>query len=255
MSGPYSVVLTFAGKPKEFTAHQLHGAFLDLCRRADPALAQVLHSGIKRRPFSLHVIGPRPAEEVHLRLSILAPELFQRFWRRWEARGGLPLRLDRQLLRPKEVKTTGPWAGGLDWRDFWSLPAAKTIRFRFCTPTTFRQGDLDLPLPIPTLVFKSLLELWNLHAPKAIALSPEILERGVALTSCRVRTQRFFDGYATILGFVGQCEFRLTKVLSGEEAQALRALAGFAFFSGVGRKTTHGMGLVRVEFGGKSWPS
>ncbi|MBC7343990.1 MAG: CRISPR system precrRNA processing endoribonuclease RAMP protein Cas6 [Clostridia bacterium] len=135
------------------------------------------------------------------------------------------------------------------------MPVTRIIRFRFCTPTTFRQGDLDLPLPVPALVFKSLLDLWNLHAPKPIVLGPHALERGLALASCRIRTRRFFDGHAFIPGFVGLCEFRLTKVLSDEEAAAVRALAAFAFFSGIGRKTTHGMGLVRVDFGGKSWPS
>lgn len=256
MRGPYSVVLEFGGKPGNFTWEAVHAAFLGLCRRLDPSLAELLHSRLKRRPYALHLLGPRHgAGKLRLRLSVFAPEVFERFWRRWEARGGVPLRLGRRILQPQGVELHGPWAQAATWQELWDLPPARTVGFVFCTPTTFRQGDLHLPLPVPALIFRGLWEVWNLYAPKGIALSVETLERGLALSSFGIRSAYVFDGHAKIPGFVGQAAIRFVRGLGEEEARALRALAGFAFFSGVGRKTTHGMGLVRVEFGGRAWPS
>ena len=46
-------------------------------------------------------------------------------------------------------------------------------------------------------------------------------------------------------GFTGQCSFILSDVLSMEQVQHINALADFAVYSGVGAKTTMGMGQTR----------
>jgi len=115
----------------------------------------------------------------------------------------------------------------------------------FATPTTFRQGDADLPLPVPRLVFRGLWEKWNAFAPQSSLLSEEVIERKIALAEAQIRTRTFDEGRSSIVGFVGWAEFYLMGRHSLEVIRSLHALAEFAFFAGVGRKSTHGMGLVR----------
>lgn len=226
----------------------VHAAFLDLVRRLDPALAEVLHApGHRVRPYTLAQLGKRGGEEFILRVGVLAPDLFERFWDRWDRRSGAPLRLNNRRLAPVEVHCKGPWAGSLAWSAFAHLPPAHQVTLIFCTPTTFRQGDVDLPLPVPRLILSGLLAIWNASAPRPIKLDPDLFESHVALGPARVRTTPSWDGRARIWGFVGRAQLRVKATAPQELGQALAVLSHFAFFAGVGRKTTHGFGLVRIQ--------
>ncbi|MGC8963712.1 MAG: CRISPR system precrRNA processing endoribonuclease RAMP protein Cas6 [Candidatus Bipolaricaulaceae bacterium] len=249
MNGPYAVVLRFrAGQPVlPAVPEAIHAAFLGLVRRADPALFAILHAPNHRvRPYTLAVLGPRGGLELRLRLSVLCPDLFLRFWERWEQRGGIPLRLGRAWLAPAEIQTKGPWAGETPWTKFAELPPAQRVALAFATPTTFRQGDVDIPLPVPRLLFSGLLAKWNAASPNPLDLDPENIARFVAVKEARVRTQPIWDGRARIWGFVGCVEFRLKRDSPQALRQGLAILSAFSFYAGVGRRTTHGMGLVRL---------
>ena len=249
MTGPYALVLRFrASRPLEkLTPERLHGAFLGLVQAGDPSLAKLLHSPqMGRRPFSLVPIGRiEGSDTISLRLGVIDPALFAQFWERWNKRGGFPLPIGRMKLRPIASRQDGPWAGTVPWDKFGKDTTSRIIRLHFCTPTAFRQGDLDLPLPLPRLVFRGLLTRWNAFAPIPLPLNGETIERSVALSHARIETRTFFDGRSHIPGFVGPVEFRILRSAPAESIPALHALAEFAFFAGIGRKTTHGMGLVR----------
>ncbi len=249
MNGPYAVVLSFRScRPIAPPAPEaIHAAFLDLARRADPALAAALHApGHRVRPYTLALIGPRAGTILRLRLSVLAPELFSRFWDRWDRRGGLPLRLGRGWLAPEKVQTEGPWAGQILWKALAARPPVRCLRLAFCTPTTFRQGDLDLPLPVPKLLFGGLLLKWNATSPFPLSFGAEIIAQNVAVRGAHLRTVPVWDGRARIWGFVGPVEFAVRRDAPEELRQGLATLAAFAPFAGAGRRTTHGLGLVRL---------
>ena len=53
-----------------------------------------------------------------------------------------------------------------------------------------------------------------------------------------------YAGYRQ-LGFVGACEFLPHRGVPADVVRVLHLLAAFAFFAGVGYKTTMGMGQVR----------
>lgn len=249
MNGPYALVLSFRGR-RPFgppVPEAVHAAFLDLARRADRALAATLHMpGHRLRPYTLALLGPRAAPTLRLRLSVLAPELFARFWECWDRRGGLPLRLGRAWLAPEKLHAQGPWAGQTSWTALVDLPAVRTVRLAFCTPTTFRQGDLDTPLPLPKLLFASLLAKWNAASPFPLDLDPESFSRYVGVREARIRTRRVWDGRGHVWGFVGSAEFVLRRDAPVELRRGLATLAAFAFYAGAGRRTTHGLGLTRL---------
>ena len=247
MTGPYALVLRFQGEPVLPTPVQVHAAFLALVKRGDPALATALHNPrLGLRPFTLALVGNPATGRLGLRLSVLDPEVFRRFWDRWNARGGLPLVLGRRRLRPTAADETGPWAGRSDWAALATGKVDTSVKLAWCTPTVFRQGDVDLPLPVPKLVFGGLLDRWNRFSPLPLSLKAPRLERLVGLSSHRLRSRTFHDGRSAIPGFVGVSEYRILRSATPDEQRAVQVLAEFARFAGVGRKTTHGMGLVRV---------
>jgi CRISPR-associated endoribonuclease Cas6 len=56
------------------------------------------------------------------------------------------------------------------------------------------------------------------------------------------------DGHyrtTTFPGFVGSCSFRLVAVQNPELVKTLNALADFAFYAGIGAKSTMGCGVAR----------
>jgi CRISPR-associated endoribonuclease Cas6 len=166
------------------------------------------------------------------------------------------------------------WAGHLNYAELVEQVerAQRThqLRLRFVSPTTFHSKGLDVPLPIPTLIFRSLSERWNAFAP--IPVSANFLlfvEQFVAVTKYDTQTamlQGKQGGKHT--GFVGEVLFTikasnpglrehdpvLADVLMQEHERFSNLVSMFgrySFFSGVGRQTTTGMGMcampTRVE--------
>ncbi len=251
-TGPYAVVMEFhlAGSRVlgPLTPEGLHGAFLGLLSQGDRALGRLFHMPrLGQRPFTLHPLGnPRTTGRVRLRVAVMIPEIFARFWSRWERRGGIPLKLGKSLLEPVSLSLDGPWCGSCSWEDLLTTEPRKEVELAFATPTAFRAGDLDLPLPVPRLVFGGLLRKWDAFSPHPLGITREELERKVALADARIHTRAFYDGRSHIVGFVGRARFRVLRGASTELLRAVNTLAQFSFYAGVGRKTTHGMGLVRV---------
>jgi CRISPR-associated endoribonuclease Cas6 len=147
-----------------------------------------------------------------------------------------------------------PWAGsagfdallGAAMRDVaGGAPGRWTLEF--ATPVTFRQGGRNQPLPLPELVFGSLLDRWNALAPLPL---PDETRRFVAealaisrfeLRSTAVATR----GGALQIGALGRC----TYVATSHDRYGLAcvtALARFAFYSGVGAGTARGFGQARL---------
>ena len=129
---------------------------------------------------------------------------------------------------------------------------APRVELQFTTPTTFHSQGRSLPLPLPRLVFGSLLDRWNAFAP--LRIDPEILvvvEQACTIARYDLRTEAVPLGGGLQIGFVGRCTYGLPPgrgVRPADEYawRVLHLLANFAFFAGVGAKTTMGMGTVRM---------
>jgi CRISPR-associated endoribonuclease Cas6 len=158
-----------------------------------------------------------------------------------------------------------PWAGEISYQDL-AAPfllggqrrIAPSIPLEFVSPTTFRSQGRYVPLPLPELVFGSLLDRWQRFAP--IALSPEVRRfaaEAVALSRYQLRTRglpykqgiKLGEGQKTRgtvqIGFTGQVVF---VALNRDRywLNVLHLLAAFAFYSGVGYQTGTGLGQVRA---------
>ncbi len=157
-----------------------------------------------------------------------------------------------------------------------SSTQARTVGLEFHSPTAFSDGQQPWGkrmhlFPDPDRVFDRLARVWNVWAPAELALDvPAVREYArdwVAVSTHALETRTLhFDRHAQV-GFVGRCTYELMDLpraadrrpASGQAetvlahtvgaaltpARALHLLAAFAFYAGIGQKTTMGMGQAR----------
>jgi len=251
-----------------------HAAFFDLVRAADPELAAYFHGQNARQPFTLSPLRELPAgpdeggyhlragNRAALRLTLLDPDLFLAFLQRLLAAGpDLRLRIgDVTFAVESALGTPGshPWAG---YTTAGGLRGAagleQRIRMVLATPTAINLGALGAAkqrmvlIPIPQYVFASLRGAWNRLTGDEI---PIAFEQWVA-DYVFVRELRNWQTAVYQLkrgpypGGFGDVTFEALDP-APTFVRTLNLLADFAFYSGVGTKTTMGMGQARRLVGG-----
>ena len=127
--------------------------------------------------------------------------------------------------------------------------AQRRIRFQFVTPTCFSKGDMDLPLPLPRLVFQSYQKRFSEFYD--VAFLPdfvELVDLHTGISSLKhLRTDTIKTKHTPLTGFTGEVSFEISKKAPPELVFQMNLLADFAFFCGTGKKTTVGMGqTVRI---------
>jgi CRISPR-associated endoribonuclease Cas6 len=268
----YSVVLELSQKGDATIpatmGHQIHALFINLVKRFDPVLASRLHDEPGYRPFTVSpLIGEASAGErialrrgrtCHLRITLFDGGYI---WHHLStyilesgpvllSLGSAQLGLVRMIVT-QAADSTG-WAASTTWNGLVTLPAQQMVTLRFVSPTAFSVGDRKFDLfPKPGLIWESLLRVWNAYAPGSLRMEKqeirEAVRKQITLVQCDIATRVMHYPKYMQKGFVGTCTYQVEQE-SVWTAQ-LTTLAGFAHFSGVGYKTTMGMGQVQVAFG------
>jgi len=247
---PLKVLLTFKAE-EEVELSRLrpkvaHGIIFSLFKGA-PEVGRLLHGGAFK-PFSISINShfrypERRVKSFGIIFNLLDNTLYPEVSRYlffleenlFEV-GGVKVRLAR--VRPLEVTNYE--------EIFNSAPAARELILDFLSPTAFKRERFDFPLPEPRLVFGGLLRRWNAFSPVKIEKGlfrelPKIL----TVSGCWIRTRKveIMEG-GRFTGFTGRVFF---YAFSDDDytLKALNALARFASFAGVGRKTPMGFGSVK----------
>jgi CRISPR-associated endoribonuclease Cas6 len=216
-----------------------------------PQAARMRHDG---------QIGLTPDQRYTLRITTLNRDLTQLV-----LNGLLPVwlsdgvTLHDQTLRVEEIITDTErdlWAGVTDYADL--LAAFTTgqgiqhldrrLAFTFAGPTSFNKtGGQQMPLPLPDLVFGSLLTRWNAYAGSA--LHPDLLtviREQVVIHYHRIRSEQVSferSNRGTVTGFKGDVTYHVQTGDSFWLGQ-LHTLAAYAVYAGVGVRTAMGMGMA-----------
>jgi CRISPR-associated endoribonuclease Cas6 len=226
--------------PARPDADGLRGFLYELLRGFDPSIHKAQHN-----PFSLGLGGGEG--QWWVRVSLLEESLYARLSPHLFGLLGQSIRLGKQNYRVKAVLQEGhPWAGVSTYPRHFQGEAASSVGIQFASPTFFRRKGLAYPLPEPRLVFESLSLRWNAFAP--VKVPPEVLEAWERLSVSRLQGRTFAftpNEDERGIGFVGRVVYYLPGA-SPAEAQWLQALARFAFYAGVGAKTSLGFGRART---------
>ncbi len=145
-----------------------------------------------------------------------------------------------------------PWAATADYATL-AAPhllagekPPRRVALDFVSPTAFHVNGMNMPVPLPDLVFGGLADRWNAFSP--VAVSPEVrrfCQTGLALNSFRLKSRGLpmKDGNLQI-GGVGTARYvsvRYDRYWQG----VVTLMAEYALFASVGRGTAWGMGQAR----------
>jgi CRISPR-associated endoribonuclease Cas6 len=241
----------------------LNGLLFHLIREVDPELATRLHDEMNLKPFTIselrgnfkNIQGKRcalPDEVYRVRYSVLMDELFEALGQvllehylesRTLTIHGQPFDLLRIGVAPYE---RNPWVATTSYAELYQQRQSESkITLKFASPTASKNGDMMFLFPLPTTVFGSLRRTWQAFSdiPLSEGLMNFVQER-VAVSRYDLSTRVISAGRYKLLGFVGQCTYKVLEKDSPFTSE-LNMLADFAQFGGIGMKTTQGMGQAR----------
>ena len=254
----------------------VHAAFFDWLRTLDPEYATRLHDDTGTKPFTISLlhagtgdptttpsatgqIALTPDAAYWLRITALEPRLGMLLHRLF--RSPPPhITLLGQVLSITGL-TVSPdvhqWAQVSTYDELHAAalrqPVARIpkIRLRFVSPTTFRANGQSQPLPLPDLVWGSLVARWNAFNTQPLPADVgAFVRQAVSISAYDMRTEMVaMEGSrreAKWVCFRGWCEYSATS----DDPDMIgwwRTLADYAFFAGVGYKTTMGFGQVYVR--------
>lgn len=244
--------------PRSFNA-LFHPLFLQRLEITSPLLAGLLHDMKAPPPYSLSPVWRQQSgnrikagESCCLRLGILHPYLEETFLEGLES--GIwndPLRLGNLDFIMEDINWGAQegncWSGRESYKKLLEAgaPPKGKIHLSIESPLAFKKGDLHYPLPEPQLIINSLRRRWNHYSGMHIPDDALADCSGVSFASLKLSTQKYAlrEG-GSINGSMG----KLTFIFRGDkETVALwHTLLGFAFYSGIGVKTTQGMGMCRI---------
>lgn len=159
---------------------------------------------------------------------------------------------DAHFLVSEILTTPGshPWAGYTTLDELQKRldePAPQSITLEFHSPTSFKLQNDDIEtVPYPKLLFGNLANAWKALTGENMVEAVEKYAAGhvrpvLHRLERRVLTMRNHPE----LGIVGRVEYQFHAPEDTPLARALNLLADLAFYSGTGRKTAQGMGMVR----------
>ena len=254
------------------TGNAVHAWFINAVAEKNWVMSSDLHRGDKEKPFTTspifgnfkaagHFRFPSKNETYWIRLTSLSAELSDILLGLsdgWVGKEFDILGQSFEITRVLSQAEQHSWAGQCSYEEIYnrwvtsvnSLPRKASMVFY--TPTTFRAGRKNIPLPFPKLFFSHLSAKWNQFSPIHLGSDiAQVLEERVGISACDIETRMFRFKNHFEVGFTGSCEFITPGSTPDIWDKVMHLLCDFAFFSGVGAKTTMGMGQVRRLYGRK----
>ena len=282
---PYSLVLNLTPQspiyPGYAQGRHLHALFLNIVSYVDPDLGNYLHNQKTSKAFTISPLQileksdhpkllsakkPLKGERIQFehkksinshtpcwwRISLLDESLFGKLTQLWlNINPDKPWHLGNTELKITSILCSSqadrPWASAIPYDSLYEQASEidNKFTFSFATPTSFSKQKHDNPLPTPESIFRSLCKRWNRYS------NVEILDADLPLDSLfpsyfNIRTEVVSDyKKSKLIGCVGDISYHCRGKAEPQQIKYLNTLADFALYSGLGKKTTMGMGMVR----------
>jgi CRISPR-associated endoribonuclease Cas6 len=273
---PHSLVLNLIPQspiyPEFLTGRHYHALFLTLISSVDKTLGDYLHQSDADKAFTLSPLQIQRHHKNHQhknhhtlqfshhrpispdtscwwRISLLNDTLFSQLTPLWlNINPKHPWHLGSANLHIISIlgtpQSTQPWANVCSYTQLYeqASDSHRLITLSFATPVAFRQGAYDTVMPVRESVFNSLLSRWNKYS--GIEFSNIPIE-SIYPSSLNIHTEAISNYDNKFIGCVGEVTYRILGDVEPMAIKQINALADFALYTGVGRKTTMGMGMTR----------
>ena len=274
------LVATQNGRLRATQGHLAHAAFLNILHQVDPAISAAIHDLHGRKPFTISPlegfgkphkgqIQLKAGQEGWLRVTLLDPVLFQTFISYFLQGGHRPtIMLENMTFHVSEILSTPgshPLAGYDSLQALYARwqtttepphhstthpPDHQTIQLTFRTPTAFSMRSSPFRymhiLPDPALVFGQLADYWDTLTGSETRDAVRVFcAEGVVVARYNIETHMYQYSRSKQVGFTGCVTYKILDKDAISMIQHLNRLADLAFYTGVGSKTTMGMGQLR----------
>lgn len=247
-----------------------HAAFYAMIQAVDADLSAHMHDAQARAAFTLSPLMGLGRDEKgrsftiqtgqsgQLRVTLLDDQLFAVLVRRLLTQAQPQIQLGKLACAITDIWGTPeshPWAGYTTLAD---LAAQEEARQRwvleFASPTAVRWGEADNRVrrvevfPLPRMALAGLRSRWDKLTGETWGRDfEEWVERNVVVgrvwrwetTTVAFQRQQYMGGF-------GKLEYRLLDTSNAHAAAHLHRLLQLGFYAGIGSKTTHGLGQVRL---------
>lgn len=253
-----------------------HAWLLSQVKRHDAQLSEALHTPNQERPFTVSDIwgaGIRrdgnerilaPRQPMYLRVTSFSARLTDLLVH--QVLPALPadltlgpatFHIDGVYLAPSQLadEKLQVWVGQTTFEELvarYTLQPhlSRKVRLLFASPTVFRSNKAYLPIPLPRLVFESLVRKWNTFSTILVHEAVNrYAEEAMVISRYRLRTETIRWGDESsggvVPGFVGSCTFT-ARHYDRYWMGLIHLLAAFARYAGVGRNTAMGLGQTRL---------
>ena len=130
---------------------------------------------------------------------------------------------------------------------FYTKNQPHSIKLKFITPTSFKSGGKDMIYPSVRLIFQNLINRFNLFS-KDIGIAKDefipVLEKAILLKDYKLSSTTFSLEGVRIPSFCGELVYLINA--PQHIVNLVHMLSEFAMYSGIGIKTSIGMGGIRV---------
>lgn len=220
-------------------------------------LEEVFHGGDRDKPFSLSRMEPgREAEQeggdfrvpagasCSFRITFACNDLGELFAGHIQ---GARLRIGRTaafIVGKAFLPGEHPDSRVCSIENLAPAGVSPSIKLLFSSPTAFKKGGRPFLFPLPELVFGSLLQKWHTWTGQGPPGKPGNCFAGIEVHAYNLKTSAvMIRKEVAQRGCMGEAEYLLAGIDS-ETAWTAAFLSNFAFFSGLGVKTSMGMGQV-----------
>lgn len=244
------------GNPINILGNHIHGFFFkEILRLSSPSLAADIHNQNTSKPFSLSFIN-KEKQIYWIRIASWLEDISKAVFIYFTIHHTFGLAdCAFELIGTTTNKSEFDWADRIPLNEFIKkskLFGKEDFWLEHFSPTSFKRGDSHLPLPLPELIINSIYKQLPPEILNEIHLSPQTLTNCLHLKEYHLQSIYNRKNHGSIASFIGKTRWQIDKKSTLIEKEAIWLLFNFAFFSGVGVKTTQGMGMCRIVPGMQS---
>lgn len=247
----YKITLTTEADVKfsNDLGYQFYGLLMEL---VDSDFADLMHAnGI--HPISQYILTSKGSDTLIWTVNLLSDQACRQISPIIESKDSYYLTKYHCKFTVKQIKEDIIPTDEVFLTRAHKLTGFSKVSIEFLTPASFKTDRLYQIFPSAELLINNLLHRWNSYSEKFLIDDKDAVEalmHGIRISGYDLRSCHYRVKDVSIPSFKGEVSFQ--KKLSLSIAELFHALLQFSEYSGIGIKTSLGMGAARIQYKGNS---